>query len=51
MYQKAKKTVDEGKDVEVGNIYICQVCGHTVEGEAPDKCTICGAPKEKFKKF
>jgi rubrerythrin len=51
MYQKAKKAVDEGKDVDVGNIYICQVCGHTVEGEAPDKCPICGAPKEKFRKF
>ena len=27
---------------------LCSVCGNTVEGEAPDKCPICGAPKEKF---
>jgi rubrerythrin len=30
-------------------IYVCQVCGNTVEGEAPEKCPICGAPREKFK--
>ncbi|MGB9681504.1 MAG: rubrerythrin family protein [bacterium] len=51
MYQKAKRAVDEGKDADVGSIYICQVCGHTVEGEAPERCPICGAPREKFKKF
>ncbi len=28
--------------------YVCSVCGNTVEGEAPDKCPICGAPKSKF---
>jgi rubrerythrin len=32
-------------------VYICQVCGYTVEGDAPDRCPICGAPKERFKKF
>lgn len=29
--------------------FVCQVCGYTVEAdEAPEKCPICGAPKEKF---
>ncbi|MCW4054481.1 MAG: rubrerythrin family protein, partial [Candidatus Bathyarchaeota archaeon] len=28
--------------------YVCGICGNTVEFEAPDKCPICGAPKEKF---
>ena len=51
MYQKAKQAVDSGKDVEIGDIYICQVCGHTVAGSAPDRCPVCGAPREKFKKF
>ncbi|HRR92285.1 MAG TPA: rubrerythrin family protein, partial [bacterium] len=51
MYQEAKQAVDSGKDVEIGDIYICQVCGHTVAGSAPDRCPICGAPREKFKKF
>jgi rubrerythrin len=29
--------------------YVCQVCGYVSEGEAPDKCPVCGAIKEKFK--
>jgi rubrerythrin len=27
---------------------VCGVCGNTVEDSPPDKCPICGAPKEKF---
>lgn len=51
MYQKAKQVVDKGKDIELGPMQICTVCGHTVEGDAPDKCPICNAPKNKFKTF
>ena len=29
--------------------HICQVCGYVSDGKAPDKCPVCGAPKEKFK--
>lgn len=50
-YTKAKGAVDKGEDVKVGAIQICSVCGHTREGEAPDKCPICGASKDKFKQF
>ena len=28
--------------------HVCSVCGNTVLGEAPDKCPICGAAKDKF---
>ena len=29
--------------------FVCSVCGYVFEGnEAPDKCPVCGAPKEKF---
>jgi rubrerythrin len=37
--------------VAVGTIQICSVCGHTVEGEAPDRCPICGSPKTVFREF
>jgi rubrerythrin len=30
-------------------IHVCDVCGNTVVGEAPDKCPVCGALKAKFK--
>lgn len=51
MYTDAKKSVSEGKDIASDDIYICSVCGYTTTGEAPDRCPICGAPIEKFKKF
>lgn len=51
MYQMAKQAVEAGEDIKIGAIYICELCGYTVEGEAPDRCPICGATKERFIKF
>ena len=51
MYKKAKEAAEDGKDVALGTIQICSVCGYTAEGEAPEKCPICGASREKFKAF
>jgi len=52
MYGDAKKAVDAGKDARIGTIQICSVCGHTLEAdEAPDKCPICNAVKEKYVTF
>jgi len=51
LYKKAKEAVDQGQDVALGAIQICSTCGYTVEGDAPDKCPICGAAKDKFKTF
>ena len=31
--------------------YVCSVCGYTVDGEAPEKCPICGAVREVFTKI
>jgi rubrerythrin len=51
LYKKAKQAVDQGKDVDLGPIQICSVCGFTIEGGTPDKCPICGASRDKFKTF
>jgi len=51
LYEKAKNAVDSGKDVELGEVQVCDVCGYTIEGEAPNVCPVCGAKKEKFKAF
>mgnify|MGYP005833105829 CR=1 FL=1 len=51
MYTKAREAVTAGGDVEMGDLYVCEFCGWTVEGEPPDKCPICGARREQFKKF
>jgi len=51
LYKRAKESADLGKDLGYFPIHVCGVCGFTVEGEAPDKCPVCGSPKEKFVKF
>jgi rubrerythrin len=48
LYKKALDNLGKNENVDY---YVCQVCGNTVEGEAPDKCPICGAPKKSFKKI
>ena len=52
MYIKAKELVEKGKDYAAEKVFICPVCGYTHEGGGlPDKCPVCGAPKEKFVGF
>jgi rubrerythrin len=48
LYEKAHKYLDNEEEVDY---YVCQVCGNTVENEAPDTCPICGAKKEMFRKI
>jgi rubrerythrin len=45
------ESVNSGKDVELGPIQVCEVCGYTLEGEAPDICPVCGALKDNFTAF
>lgn len=51
LFKKAKQSVDSGKDVELGPVHICLVCGWTHEGDAPEKCPICGATRDQFQTF
>ncbi|MCX7661533.1 MAG: hypothetical protein N2Z79_02470 [Candidatus Omnitrophica bacterium] len=51
MYKKAKELVLKGKDIELRDIYICSVCGYTVEREVHEYCPICGVGRKIFKKF
>ena len=49
LYKGALAAVQAGKDLPENGIFVCQTCGNTVWGEAPDKCPVCGAPKKRFK--
>ena len=51
MYQAAGEAVAAGRDIADKPIHVCSVCGFTMEGEAPDKCPVCGSPKDKFVSF
>ena len=50
-YQRARQAVEAGGDVQLDDIQVCGFCGNTIEGEAPDKCPVCGAPKSQFVRF
>jgi len=49
LYSQALAAFDAGKDLPEAEIYVCDVCGHTVVGEAPDRCPVCGAAQARFK--
>ncbi|MCX6093832.1 MAG: rubrerythrin family protein [Candidatus Bipolaricaulota bacterium] len=51
MYTDAKAVVGSGKDLTLGPVSICPVCGYTVEGQPPDMCPVCGAKRATFKAF
>jgi len=51
MYSAAKTAVEDGEDAEVGQVYVCEVCGWTGEGEPPDRCPLCKAKKDRFVTF
>ncbi len=48
LYEKALASVKEGKDLKEAAVYVCPVCGNTVENKIPDICPVCSIPGEKF---
>ena len=49
--EKALAAAQKGEDFQVGDVYVCAKCGYTVEGSAPDRCPLCGEPKERFERI
>ena len=45
LYKKAIEALKSKEDLAKADYYICSVCGNTVEGTAPERCPICGAPR------
>lgn len=48
LYIEALNVVQAGKDIPARKTFVCSVCGNTVVDEPPQKCPVCGAPKDKF---
>ena len=49
LFETVLNKLEKGEAIGEKPIYVCQVCGNTVVGEAPQKCLICGAPQKVFK--
>lgn len=43
LYTKAAEAVKAGRDADLGSLQVCQACGYTIEGDAPERCPVCGA--------
>ncbi|ABR50509.1 Rubrerythrin [Alkaliphilus metalliredigens QYMF] len=51
LFKEAQEAAKQGKDYDIGGIYVCEICGHTATNERPDRCPICGAKEELYKAF
>ncbi|MFC2038943.1 rubrerythrin family protein [Chloroflexota bacterium] len=41
----------EGTAIKEEPYYVCQICGNTVTGAAPERCPICGANEKAFNRI
>ncbi len=48
LYGMAIAAVTDGKDLKDAKVRVCPICGHTVVGDAPDDCPICGCAGERY---
>jgi len=46
LYNKALDNMGRNKETEY---HVCEICGNTVTGNAPENCRVCGAGIDKFR--
>jgi rubrerythrin len=51
MYTDAKNTATLDQDIDIGQVYICPVCGFTHIGDPPERCPVCNTKNRAFKVF
>ena len=51
LYSEALETLNAGNDLPDASIHVCDICGNTVVGGVPDKCSVCGAPATRFEEI
>ncbi len=51
LYDEALKALEDGKDLEVSDFYLCPSCGNIKSEKPAEDCPICKGPAEKFVKI
>ena len=51
LYERAQAAAGAGQDLQLGELYVCPVCGHTVEDDPPERCPVCATRAERFMRF
>ncbi len=50
LFKQALDALRAGKDLSKMEVYLCPFCGDVEFGVPPERCPICGAPREKYQK-
>jgi len=48
LFTEASEALKKNESMAPVDYAVCEVCGNTVEGLAPARCPICGAPQDRF---
>lgn len=48
LYKMALEAAEQGKDLDVSEIYLCPVCGHIEFGKPEENCPVCGTLASKY---
>jgi rubrerythrin len=48
LYKLALAAAEQGKDLDVSEIYLCPICGHIEFGKPEKNCPICGIVASKY---
>jgi rubrerythrin len=51
IYDAVSKGVASKQDCGTDAVRVCPICGHTIIGDAPDECPVCGTAGVYFKEF
>jgi rubrerythrin len=51
IYAATRERLKAGSDLDAEPIRVCPICGHTVVGDAPDECPVCGTAAQFFTAF
>jgi rubrerythrin len=51
LYSAALEAVQAGQAIAQKPMFVCQVCGNTVEDGVPDRCPVCGSSGSNFKEI
>ncbi|MEO5365450.1 MAG: rubrerythrin family protein [Magnetococcus sp. WYHC-3] len=50
LYRQAIAALEKGQDLDHEVLHVCGVCGHTLFGDAPESCPVCGAKRAAYQK-
>jgi rubrerythrin len=49
LYAMALEAAEKGQDLKIQGAWVCEKCGNIEFGALPEKCSLCGHPKEWFR--